>query len=112
MTPRPDQTLIYHITDVDNLLGVLAGGGLRSDAAMAQLPVVMITSRTMARHREMAREAGVNVYLTKPYSDAQLLGALSGFDAAAAQGAAALEASASAASEASRASAASVTEDA
>lgn len=36
MTHRPDQTLIYHITDVENLPGILAGGGLRSDAAMAQ----------------------------------------------------------------------------
>ena len=36
MNHRPDQTLIYHITDVDNLPGILAGGGLRSDAAMAQ----------------------------------------------------------------------------
>ena len=36
MIHRPDQTLIYHITDVDNLPGILAGGGLRSDAAMAQ----------------------------------------------------------------------------
>ena len=102
------------VTDLEmpNMNGVELTRYLRADAAMAQLPVVMITSRTMARHREMAREAGVSVYLTKPYSDAQLLGALSGFDAAAAQGAAALEVSASAASEASRASAASVTEDA
>ena len=36
MIPRPDQTLIYHITDVGNLPGILASGGLRSDAAMAQ----------------------------------------------------------------------------
>lgn len=36
MSHRPDQTLIYHITDVENLPGILAGGGLRSDAAMAQ----------------------------------------------------------------------------
>ena len=36
MIPRSDQTLIYHITDVDNLPGILAGGGLRSDAAMVQ----------------------------------------------------------------------------
>ena len=27
MIHRPDQTLIYHITDVDNLPGILAGGG-------------------------------------------------------------------------------------
>jgi hypothetical protein len=36
MTHRPDQTLICHITDVENLPGILAGGGLRSDVAMAQ----------------------------------------------------------------------------
>lgn len=36
MNHRPDQTLIYHITDVDNLPGILASGGLRSDVAMAQ----------------------------------------------------------------------------
>ncbi len=35
MIHRPDQTLIYHITDVENLPGILAGGALRSDAAMA-----------------------------------------------------------------------------
>jgi hypothetical protein len=36
MTHRADQTMICHITDVENLPGILAGGGLRSDAAMAQ----------------------------------------------------------------------------
>ena len=35
MNVQPDQVLIYHITDVENLPGILAGGGLRSDAAMA-----------------------------------------------------------------------------
>lgn len=35
MTRRPEQVLIYHITDVENLPGILAAGGLRSDAAMA-----------------------------------------------------------------------------
>jgi len=35
MTHHPDQTLIYHITDIENLPGIQATGGLRSDAAMA-----------------------------------------------------------------------------
>jgi CheY-like chemotaxis protein len=35
----------------------------------------MVTSRTMAKHRDLARQAGVDVYLTKPYTDNDLLGA-------------------------------------
>lgn len=36
MPRSPDQTLIYHITDVTNLTGILKSGGLLSDVAMAQ----------------------------------------------------------------------------
>jgi len=36
MIVNPEQTLIYHITDVKNLPGILAEGGLLSDVAMAQ----------------------------------------------------------------------------
>lgn len=36
MNLSPDQVLIYHITDLENLRGILAAGGLRSDAAMAK----------------------------------------------------------------------------
>lgn len=35
MKANSEQTLIYHITDVENLPGILAEGGLRSDAVMA-----------------------------------------------------------------------------
>ena len=37
------------------------------------MPIVMITSRAGDRHRQIAAEAGVDVYLTKPYLDADLL---------------------------------------
>lgn len=36
MSHNPQQILIYHITDVENLPGILTSGGLRSDVAMAQ----------------------------------------------------------------------------
>jgi hypothetical protein len=42
MTHTPDQTLIYHITDVANLPAILAAGGLYSDAAMAQRQTTII----------------------------------------------------------------------
>lgn len=36
-------------------------------------PVIMITSRTTERHKELANEAGVDHVLTKPYQDDELL---------------------------------------
>ncbi len=36
MSGTIEQTLIYHITDVENLPGILSEGGLSSDAVMAQ----------------------------------------------------------------------------
>ena len=46
---------------------------IRSDPRLAGLPVIMITSRIAEKHREHARELGVDHYLGKPYSEDELL---------------------------------------
>ncbi|MBT9466957.1 Hpt domain-containing protein [Hydrogenophaga sp.] len=46
---------------------------IRSDARLSDLPVIMITSRIAEKHREHARELGVDHYLGKPYSEDELL---------------------------------------
>jgi CheY-like chemotaxis protein len=46
---------------------------LRADPRTSGVPVIMITSRSSEKHRSQAQLAGVNVYLTKPYCDAELL---------------------------------------
>ena len=46
---------------------------LRRDAQWADLPVVMITSRSAAKHQEHARSLGVQHYLGKPYPEEELL---------------------------------------
>ncbi|MDH3715151.1 MAG: response regulator, partial [Gammaproteobacteria bacterium] len=46
---------------------------IRADANLCDLPVVMITSRGMGKHRRSAETAGVNVYLNKPVSNDDLL---------------------------------------
>ena len=46
---------------------------LRSKSDTRDIPVIMITSRSTEKHRDMADEAGVNAYLTKPFSEDQLL---------------------------------------
>ncbi|HEX8963318.1 MAG TPA: response regulator, partial [Rhodocyclaceae bacterium] len=68
---RPDVLL----TDLEmpNMNGLELAAHVRGRADTAALPVIMITSRSQAKHRQQAERAGVNVYLTKPYSDTALL---------------------------------------
>ena len=46
---------------------------IRADRRLKDLPIVMITSRIAEKHREHARELGVNDYLGKPYSEEELI---------------------------------------
>lgn len=50
---------------------------IRNDVTLHDLPVVMITSRTGTKHRDKAESLGVNGYLGKPYSEAELMSTLS-----------------------------------
>lgn len=63
------------ITDLEmpNLNGLELTRRVREIPQWAEIPVVMITSRASDKHRDQAVKAGVNVYLTKPYQDADLL---------------------------------------
>jgi len=56
---------------------------IRNEPAFAQLPVIMITSRIAAKHREHAMQLGASNYLGKPYDDQELLGLLRGYTASA-----------------------------
>ncbi len=55
---------------------------LRADARLADLPVIMITSRIAQKHREVAAELGVEHYLGKPYSEEDLLALVGRYTAA------------------------------
>jgi chemosensory pili system protein ChpA (sensor histidine kinase/response regulator) len=68
---RPDVLL----TDLEmpNMNGLELAMHVRSRGELAALPIIMITSRSMDKHRHQAMSAGVDVYLTKPYTDFELL---------------------------------------
>jgi chemotaxis protein histidine kinase CheA/ActR/RegA family two-component response regulator len=68
---RPDALL----TDLEmpNMNGLELTAHIRSRTELASLPVIMITSRSMDKHRRQAMASGVTVYLTKPYTDQELL---------------------------------------
>jgi len=46
---------------------------LRGDPRTRDVPIIMISSRTAQKHRSQAAELGVNVFLGKPYPEAELL---------------------------------------
>lgn len=52
---------------------------VRGDSRLAQIPIIVISSRTADKHRKLAAELGVNLYLGKPYQEDELLGHLRDF---------------------------------
>ena len=46
---------------------------IRGDKRLKHIPLIMITSRTADKHRQMAAEIGVDHYLGKPYDEDDLL---------------------------------------
>ncbi|MGS0742086.1 Hpt domain-containing protein [Glaciimonas sp. GG7] len=52
---------------------------IRNDERTRHIPIIMITSRTAAKHRTYAMELGVNDYLGKPYQEDVLLRMVAGF---------------------------------
>jgi chemotaxis protein histidine kinase CheA/ActR/RegA family two-component response regulator len=63
------------LTDLEmpNLNGLELTRRMQEIPQWSEIPVVMITSRTSTKHRDEGFKAGVDVYLTKPYLDADLL---------------------------------------
>lgn len=59
--------------EMPNMNGMELAQHLRMEATTRHLPIIMITSRSTEKHREQAMRAGVDFYLTKPYTDADLL---------------------------------------
>ncbi|AXI44293.1 response regulator transcription factor [Sulfitobacter sp. SK011] len=49
---------------------------LRADPVFADMPILMLTARGQSRDREMAEKAGVSRFMTKPFSNAEMLEAV------------------------------------
>jgi DNA-binding response OmpR family regulator len=60
--------------EMPRMNGVELASALRAQERTVEVPIIMITSRYSERHRAMAIDAGVDVFLTKPYSEDELAG--------------------------------------
>ena len=49
---------------------------IKADPKNSHIPIIMITSRTAEKHRNLAKELGVDLYLGKPYQEEDLLKSL------------------------------------
>ena len=63
------------VTDLEmpRMNGMELARHVRGRSHTATMPVIMVTSRSTLKHKEQAKAAGVDVYLTKPFSEDELL---------------------------------------
>ncbi|MEH6521364.1 response regulator transcription factor [Sulfitobacter sp.] len=71
---RPDLVMLDVMLPGKTGFEILAE--LRSDDSLVDLPILMLTARGQARDREMALQAGVSRFMTKPFSNEEMLTAV------------------------------------
>jgi chemosensory pili system protein ChpA (sensor histidine kinase/response regulator) len=69
---HPPDVLLLDV-EMPRMDGYELAATLRAQAAYASLPIVMITSRAGAKHREKAFASGVSQYLVKPFDPEVLI---------------------------------------
>ena len=78
-------TVVLYDIEMPRMDGFDLARNIRADAQLRDLPIIMITSRIAGKHREHAKELGVDHYLGKPYSEDELLGLVRSYCSAAAE---------------------------
>jgi chemosensory pili system protein ChpA (sensor histidine kinase/response regulator) len=68
---RPDVMLLD--IEMPRMDGFELAKYMQNEAAYADIPIIMITSRTGVRHRDRALEISVANYMVKPYQDDELI---------------------------------------
>ncbi len=68
---RPDIMLLD--IEMPRMDGFEVARQVRHDDRLAELPIIMITSRTGSKHKVRAAELGVNDFLGKPFQESELL---------------------------------------
>jgi len=59
--------------EMPRMNGIELTAHVRSHELTADLPIIMVTSRSTSKHRHQAEQAGVNAYFTKPFTEEELL---------------------------------------
>ncbi len=73
---HPDINLIISDVEMPGMNGFKFLSHRLQDARLQQIPVIMLTSRSSEKYRQIAQELGANAYLTKPYIDKEVINAI------------------------------------
>lgn len=75
---QKNSTIQLVICDVEmpNMNGFEFLSHRRQDPTISKIPVVMLTSRSSEKHRQLAMHLGANAYFTKPYIEQEFVGAV------------------------------------
>jgi len=68
---KPDVMLLD--IEMPRMDGYEVASHVRKDPRLVDLPIIMITSRSGAKHKDKAMEIGVNKYMGKPFQEDELL---------------------------------------
>jgi chemosensory pili system protein ChpA (sensor histidine kinase/response regulator) len=73
LLPLVKPALVLTDLEMPRMNGIELTAHIRAQSSLRKLPVIMITSRTTQKHRQMADEAGIDFYLVKPVRNEDLL---------------------------------------
>jgi chemosensory pili system protein ChpA (sensor histidine kinase/response regulator) len=73
LIPLVKPALVLTDLEMPRMNGIELTTHIRAQSDLRKLPVIMITSRTTQKHRQMADEAGIDFYFVKPVRDEDLL---------------------------------------
>ncbi|BAZ49153.1 CheA signal transduction histidine kinase [Nostoc sp. NIES-4103] len=69
----PDIQVVISDLEMPRMNGFELLGNLRQNPNFVKMPVVILTSRSANKHRQLAQELGAHAYLTKPYLEHEFL---------------------------------------
>ncbi len=68
---RPD--IVLTDLEMPRMNGFELASHIRANETTVDIPIMMVTSRSTEKHRQLASKMGIDVYLTKPFSEDTLL---------------------------------------
>ncbi|MBW4644949.1 MAG: hybrid sensor histidine kinase/response regulator [Goleter apudmare HA4340-LM2] len=76
---HPEIQVVISDLEMPRMNGFELLSNIRQNPDLANLPVVILTSRSAEKHRQLAQELGANAYLTKPYLEDNFISTIGNF---------------------------------